>query len=113
MTYIIQPGGRPTIPKAPGAALRYGVDVADVLTPGATLTGTPTATAPAGITVSSVSYTGTVVSALVSGGTAGGQGEQRVAIGHLGHSVFLIYAQRCLRCFEVRHGGPLFTSACS
>lgn len=71
MTYIIQPGGRPTIPKAPGAALRYGVDVADVLTPGATLTGTPSATAPTGITVGAASYTGTVVSALVSGGTAG------------------------------------------
>lgn len=70
MTYIIQPGGRPTIPKAPAASLRYGVDVADILTPGATLTGTPTATAPAGIIVGSPSYTGTVVSALVSGGTA-------------------------------------------
>lgn len=71
MTYIIQPGGRATIPKAPAASLRYGIETADVLTPGATLTGTPTATAPAGITVGAASYTGTVVSALVSGGTAG------------------------------------------
>ena len=71
MTYIIQPGGRPTIPKAPGASLRYGVETADVLTPTATLTGTPTATSSAGITIGSASYTGTVVSALISGGTAG------------------------------------------
>ena len=71
MTYIIQPGGRPTIPKAPGASLRYGVETADVLTPGATLTGTPTATSSAGIAISAVSFTGTVVSALISGGTAG------------------------------------------
>lgn len=70
MTYIIQ-GGRATIQKAPGASLRYGIETADVLTPSATLTGTPTATAPAGITVGAASYTGTVVSALISGGTAG------------------------------------------
>ena len=71
MTYIIQPGGRATIPKSASAGLRYGLELADVLTPSATLTGTPTATAPAGITVGAASYTGTVVSALISGGTAG------------------------------------------
>lgn len=71
MTYVLLPGGRPTIPKDAAASLRYGVDTADVITPGATLTGTPTATAPAGITVGEASYTGTVVSALISGGTAG------------------------------------------
>lgn len=70
MTFIVK-DGRATIPKSAGAGLRYGVETADVLTPGATLTGTPTATAPAGITVSGVTYTGTVVSALISGGTAG------------------------------------------
>ena len=71
MTYIIQPGGRATIPKAPGASLRYGIETADVITPGSTLTGTPTATSSAGITISSVAYTGTIVSALISGGTPG------------------------------------------
>lgn len=71
MTYIVQPGGRATIPKSPGVALRYGIETVDVLTPGATLTGTPTASSSAGITIGSVSYTGTVVSALISGGTAG------------------------------------------
>ena len=71
MTYIVLPGGRATIPKSVGAGLRYGLELADVLTPSATLTGTPTATAPAGITVGAASYTGTVVSALISGGTAG------------------------------------------
>ena len=71
MTFIVLPGGRATIPKHAPAALRYGIETADVLTPGATLTGTPTATAPAGITISGVNYTGTVVSALISGGTPG------------------------------------------
>lgn len=71
MSYILLYGTRPTIPKSPGASLRYGIDTADTLTPAATLTGTPTVTAPAGITVGAASFAGTVVSALVSGGTAG------------------------------------------
>lgn len=71
MTFIVHPGGRATIPKSAGAGLRYGVETEDVLTPGATLVGTPTATSTAGITISTVAYTGTVVSALISGGTPG------------------------------------------
>ena len=71
MTFVVLPGGRATIPKSSGASLRYGVETADVLTPGATLNGTPTATGPAGITISAVTYTGTVVSALIAGGTPG------------------------------------------
>ena len=42
MTYTLLAGSRPTIDKDPDASLVYGIDVADVLADGDTISGTPT-----------------------------------------------------------------------
>ena len=70
--YILVAGDRWQIDKDPQASLIYGVDVADVLAAGDTLSGTPTATAgsPGGLTITQAGYTGTVVRARIAGGTA-------------------------------------------
>jgi len=71
--YILVAGDRWQIDKDPQASLIYGVDVAEVLAPGDTLAGTPTATAgaPGGLTITQAGYTGTVVRARIAGGAAG------------------------------------------
>ncbi len=72
MTYTLMPGNVPQIDKDPDASLIYGIDVADVLAEGDTLAGTPTAAASGGgVTVAGAGYSGTVVYARISGGTAG------------------------------------------
>ena len=73
MTWTILADGRPVIDKDPDASLPYGIDVADVLVEGDTVTGASIAE-QSGVTAASASYSGTVVSCRVSGGTAGQTG---------------------------------------
>jgi len=63
--------GRATIDKDPEASLLYGINVADIIEPGDTLTGTPTAVA-SGVTVGAASFSGTVIKARCSAGPAAG-----------------------------------------
>ena len=69
MSFIIV-NGWPTIDKDPDASLRYGVDVAGVLHTGDALA-TVDATATGGLVVTEDAFSGTIISARVSGGTAG------------------------------------------
>lgn len=67
---LLPPANRPTIDKDLDASLRYGIDVAGLLSPADSVTGVSIA-AQSGITAANASATGSVVSCLVSGGTAG------------------------------------------
>lgn len=73
MSWTITPEGALQIDKDPAASLRYGFDVANVMTPGDSLSGV-TISEQDGITASAAGYTGTVVSCRVAGGTAGTTG---------------------------------------
>lgn len=73
MTWTILADGRAVIDKDPDASLRYGVNVADVIAEGDTVAGASIAE-QSGVTAASASYSGTVVSCRVSGGTAGQTG---------------------------------------
>lgn len=68
--YIIV-AGRATIDKDPEASLLYGINIADILEPGDTVTGTPTAAAT-GLTVGAASVAGTVIKARCSAGPVAG-----------------------------------------
>ena len=59
--------GRATIDKDPEASLLYGINVADIIEPGDTLTGTPTVVAT-GLTVGAASFSGTIIKARCSAG---------------------------------------------
>ena len=76
MSYELLPDNTWRIDKDPQASLIYGIDVASIIAPGDTLQGTPTASAGggAGLTVGAAAYSGTVISARVSGGTVGQTG---------------------------------------
>ena len=67
MSYVIIGADRATIDKDPDASLLYGVDVADIIEPGSTINGAPTAVAT-GLTVGAVTYSGTVIKARCSAG---------------------------------------------
>jgi len=56
-----------TLGNVPVSSLLYGINVADIIEPGDTLTGTPTAVAT-GLTVAAVSFSGTVIKARCSAG---------------------------------------------
>lgn len=74
MSYVLlPPNGRPTIAKDPDASLRYGIDVAGLLHASDAVTGASIASA-SGVSAASASYSGTLVSARVSGGTPGQTG---------------------------------------
>lgn len=70
---LLPPANLPTIDKDPAASLRYGIDVAGLLSPSDSVTGVSIA-AQSGITAASAAVSGTVVSCLVSGGAAGQTG---------------------------------------
>ena len=59
--------GRATIDKDPEASLLYGINVADIIEPGDTLTGAPTAVGT-GLTVAAASFSGTIIRARCSAG---------------------------------------------
>ena len=71
MTDFVIVAGKATIDKDPDASLVYGINVADIIEPADTLTGTPTAAAT-GLTVGSASFSGTVIKARCSAGPAAG-----------------------------------------
>ena len=76
MSYELLPDNTWRIDKDPQASLIYGIDVAGIIAPGDSLAGTPTASGAggAGLTVGAAAFSGTVISARVSGGTAGQTG---------------------------------------
>lgn len=69
MSFILVSKDRPTIDKNPSASLIYGINVVDIIEPGTTLNGTPTAVAT-GLTVGAVTFSGTIVKARCSAGPA-------------------------------------------
>jgi hypothetical protein len=68
---LLPPDKRPTIDKDPEASLRYGIDVAGLLQAGDSLASASVQGTPTGVTAGSATYSGTVISVRVSGGTAG------------------------------------------
>jgi hypothetical protein len=70
MSFVLIAGNHPTIDKAPGASLVYGVDVADVLASGDAVNGV-TGSAAGGVTAGTPVYTGSVLKVRISGGTLG------------------------------------------
>ena len=67
---IAFPGRQPIIDKAPAASLRYGVDVAGLLGEGDSIASVEIAGSE-GVDATGATHSGTVVSARISGGTAG------------------------------------------
>lgn len=76
MSYELLPNDTWRIDKDPQASLIYGIDVAGIIAPGDSLTGTATASAGggAGLVVGAASFSGTVISARCSSGTVGQTG---------------------------------------
>ena len=70
MSFVLVGGAQPTIDKDPDASLRYGVDCAAVLHSGDALA-TAAAVGTGTLVVGAATISGTVISARVSGGTAG------------------------------------------
>lgn len=71
MSYVLMPpSARPTIVKDPDASLRYGIDVAGLLHDSDAVS-SASVSASSGVTAAAASYSGTIVSVRVSGGTAG------------------------------------------
>jgi hypothetical protein len=70
-SYTLVNGDRPTIPKAPTASLRYGIDVAGVLATGDTVTGCSGAVASGSITAGTPTFSGSIITVRLSGGTVG------------------------------------------
>lgn len=71
MSDFVIVAGRATIDKDPEASLLYGINVADIIEPGDTLTGTPTVAA-SGVTVGAASFSGTVIKCRCSVGPPAG-----------------------------------------
>lgn len=71
--FVVRTDGRPTATHNPNSSLRYGLDVSGVLADGDSLA-TATAAASAGVTVGPVTFSGTVITARISGGTSGETG---------------------------------------
>lgn len=70
MSFVLIAGNRPTIDKAPGASLVYGVDVADVLASGDVVNGV-TGEVSGDVTAGTPGYTGSVLYVRISDGTLG------------------------------------------
>lgn len=71
---LLPPELRPTIAKDPDASLRYGIDVAGLLQLGDSIASASVQGTPVGVSAGAASYSGTVISVRVSGGTAGQTG---------------------------------------
>jgi hypothetical protein len=74
MSFILLANG-PTIDKAPAASLVYGIDVADVLATGDTVSAVTGAASGGGLVAGTPSYVGSVLKVRLSGGTVGATGQ--------------------------------------